>query len=423
VLPGSSCAKFDTYLMPALLGGDAGMNDVAPAGSARDGCAFTIRTSEASGGGIRQPTEAVFAVSERSVQRNSPSPLPVPEDTLPRESAFEINELAAMAKPAAPTAGMPMSTFAKRDISRTSAPVAKEPAQRHLPLFHGLEPASLNRLLLMVSVVVLILALLTLAWALTMLLYVRWFSQQAALDRAVRRGLSRNEFHLDYQPVFYTKTRKCIGLEAVLRWENVTYGLRGESWYTGKLAAPRSTAKLVEFVLSDAERELRSIAHGRKLYLMVNLWASCLASRECLRIVKARMKSFTSSHVVFVIRADDVPGQLESLAQLRQEKIRVALSGVRTTTSLSTSLLPTDFEFVKVDREVMGLDEPERARTLREIASIGRQLDIAVVADGVEGIGQYRAVEDARIELTQGFFLGKAVPAHQLPALFARLGW
>ncbi len=316
-----------------------------------------------------------------------------------------------------------MSTFAKRDISRTGAPVAKEPARRHLPLFHGLEPAFLNRLLLMVSVVVLILALLTLAWALTMLLYVRWFSQQAALDRAVRRGLSRNEFHLDYQPVFYTKTRKCIGLEAVLRWENVTYGLRGESWYTGKLAAPRSTAKLVEFVLSAAERELHSIAHGRKLYLMVNLWASCLANRECLRIVKARMKSFTSSHVVFVIRADDVPGQLESLAQLRQEKIRVALSGVRTTTSLNTSLLPTDFEFVKVDREVMGLDEPERARTLREIASIGRQLDIAVVADGVEGIGQYRAVEDARIELAQGFFLGKAVPAPQLAALFARLGW
>jgi EAL domain-containing protein (putative c-di-GMP-specific phosphodiesterase class I) len=427
-LSGSGCAKFDTYLLPALLGGNAGMNDFIPVRGTTGTCAFTISLPETSGGRIGQPTEEPFALRKRNAEKDVPetgssSGLPIPANTLPHGAAFEINDLPAMVKYASPSAGMPMPTSTKRDSSRTGSPVAKARAQRHVPLFRRPEPASLYRFFLILSVVVLILALLILAGALTMLLYVRWFSEQAALARAVRKGLKRNEFRLNYQPVFYTKTRKCIGLEAVLHWENVAYGLRGESWYTGKLAASRSTTKLVDFVLSAVERELRSITQGRKLYLMVNLWASCLENGECLRLVKTRIKSFTSSHVVFVIKADDVPEQLESLAQLRQEKIRVALSGVRTTTSLSTSVLPTDFEFVKVDREVMGLDEPERVRTLQEIAAIGRQLDIAVVADGVEGIGQYRAVEDARIELAQGFFLGKAVPAHQLPALFSRLGW
>ncbi|SDD61613.1 EAL domain, c-di-GMP-specific phosphodiesterase class I (or its enzymatically inactive variant) [Paraburkholderia lycopersici] len=277
------------------------------------------------------------------------------------------------------------------------------------------------RLLLIVSVVVLVLALLALLAAAIAFIYVRWFSERAILARAVNRGLKRNEFHLEYQPVFYTRTRKCIGLEAVLRWKNVAYGFRGEAWYMDKLADRRTTRKIIAFILSTAETELSLLANGRNLYLMVNLWKSCLGNEDCLSLIATRAEAFTASRLVFQIKAEDVPKRLSSMARLRRDKVRIALSGVRTPTAITASMLPVGFEFIKVDREVMGLEESDRLQTLQSIAAMGRQLDVAVIADGVEGIGQNHAVERAQIELAQGFFLGKAISAVRLPMLFERL--
>jgi EAL domain-containing protein (putative c-di-GMP-specific phosphodiesterase class I) len=274
-----------------------------------------------------------------------------------------------------------------------------------------------------VFVLILVLAVVALLGAVAARLYLRWFSECAILARAVNRGLRRNEFHLEYQPVFYTRTRKCIGLEAVLRWKNVAYGLRGETWFMDKLADRRSARKLVAFILSTAERELVLYADGRKLCLMVNLWASYLGNEESLSLIATRARSFASSRLVFQVNAGEMPARLSSVVRLRRDKVRIALCGVRTSTTITASMLPAGFEFIKVDRDVMGLDVSDRLRTLKEIAAVGRQFDVAVIADGVEGVGQYHAVGRAQIELAQGFFLGKAISAAQLPTLFEKLDW
>jgi sensor c-di-GMP phosphodiesterase-like protein len=101
------------------------------------------------------------------------------------------------------------------------------------------------RWLVILSVLILVIALLALIGA-AAFVYLRWFRERATLARVVNRGLRRN----GYQPVCCTRTRKCIGLEAVLRWKNVAYGLRGEAWFMKKLADRRSTKKIVAFILS-----------------------------------------------------------------------------------------------------------------------------------------------------------------------------
>lgn len=318
------------------------------------------------------------------------------------------------------------SNGSREDASSAAPAKADRPANqatRPAPPRRRTVPTVNYRLFLFISVLVLVLALLVLLGAAVALIYLRWFSERATLARAVNRGLRRNEFHLEYQPVFYTKTRKCIGLEAVLRWENVAYGLRGEAWYMDKLAGCRATTKIVAFILSTAETELGLLASGRNLYLMVNLWDSCLGNEECLSLIVTGAKSFTSSRLVFQINAEDLPARLNSIVRLRRDKVRVALSGVRTSTAITASMLPAGFEFIKVDRDVMGLEESARLQTLQAIAAMGRELDVAVIADGVEGIGQNHAVGRAQIELAQGFFLGKAISAARLPMLFEKLDW
>jgi EAL domain-containing protein (putative c-di-GMP-specific phosphodiesterase class I) len=334
----------------------------------------------------------------------------------PRET---VGLVVATPKPAAPASGMSVPNLADQTPPASKSRLVKRATAPH----RNTVPAASYQLFLIVSVVVLVLALLTLLAAAIAFVYFRWFSACAVLARAVNRGLKRNEFHLEYQPVFYTRTRKCIGLEAVLRWTNVAYGFRGEAWYMAKLADRRATRKIIAFILSTAEAELGLLTNSRNLYLMVSLWESCLGNEDCLSLISTRARSFTSSRLVFQIKAEDVPKRLRSMLRLRRDNVRVALSGVRTPAAITASMRFPGFEFIKVDRDVMGLEESDRLRTLQAISAMGRQLDVAVIADGVEGIGQNHAVERAHIDLAQGFFLCKAMSADRLPTLFERLDW
>ncbi len=390
------------------------MNAFVHAESTRGTCAFRDGNLDASGVGFadtqkEQRTSGTVQAQVNGFLEDTLSAPSAQTDPAPHETLRETRDGVATAKPAEPASGMPAPN---RLLEKHALPSRNSMSVDHY-----------YRWILTASVLILVLALLALLGVAGTLLYLRWFSEPAILARAVNRGLRRNEFHLEYQPVFYTKTRKCIGLEVVLRWKNVAYGLRGETWYMDKLADRRLAMKIVAFVLSTAGKELDRLADGRTLYVMINLWASYLDNEECLSLIAARARSFTSSRLVFQVRADDLPQQLSSMTRLREDKLRLALSAVRAATSITATALPVGFEFIKVDRDVMGLEESQRLRTLRAIAAAGRELDVVVIADGVEGSAQYDAVGRAGIDLAQGFFLGKAIPVGLLPAFFERLDW
>ncbi|ABE37035.1 EAL domain protein [Paraburkholderia xenovorans LB400] len=421
--PDHGCAEAGAFLLPAAFG-DAGMKAFIPADAIRKACAFHPANPGASSpsfpatNAVQRAPDAVETQpgSRRLDALSAPS---ADMDSSPPGVARNAGDVTPSTKPVESPAGASMP--GRMDWALPAGHFHQP--KKHAGPTNQTISAAHYRWLLFASVLVLTVALLVLFGASGALLYLRWFSERAILARAVNRGLRRNEFHLEYQPVFYTRTRKCIGLEVALRWKNEAYGLRGEGWYMDKLVDRRSTRKLVAFVLSTAETELAGLANGRKLYLMVNLWKTCLESEECLSLIAATARSFTVSRLVFQVKADDLPQQLGSLERLRADRVRVALSGIRTTTSLTASALPAGLEFIKIDRDVMGLDEADRLWTLQTIAAAGRQLNIAVIADGVEGSGQYLAVGRARIDLAQGFFLGKAIPVAQLPVFFARLDW
>ncbi|MFM0198737.1 EAL domain-containing protein [Paraburkholderia fungorum] len=424
VFPGGPCAQAGAFLLPAPFG-DAGMREFAHADGTRGTCAFHLASLHTSSAGVAVISEEQHDAGTGQMQLNGSRENALPAisakaDPLTNEAAPQTAKLvAATPKPAEPPSGM----FVPRPSNRAPAVSGSHVVERRASPDRYIVPMADYHLFLVISVVVLVLALLALLGAAAAFLYLRWFSERAILARAIRRGLRRNEFSLEYQPVFYTRTRKCIGLEVVLRWRNVVYGLRGEAWYMDKLADRRATTKIVAFILSTAERELGILANGRNLYLMVNLWASCLGNEDCLSLIVAKAKSFTSTRLVFQIKADDLPERFSSMVRLRRDKVRVALSGVRTSAAIAASMLPAGFEFIKVDRDVMGLEDSDRLQTLQAIAAMGRQLDVAVIADGIEGVAQNHAVGRAQIELAQGFFLGKAISVVQLPMLFEKLDW
>lgn len=72
------------------------------------------------------------------------------------------------------------------------------------------------------------------------------------LRRAARIGLRRGKFHVVYQPIVDTRTRHCVGVEALLRWDHPKFGAGGPGHFIGEPERTRLLSALICFVLREA---------------------------------------------------------------------------------------------------------------------------------------------------------------------------
>ncbi|MFC0698428.1 EAL domain-containing protein [Paraburkholderia humisilvae] len=399
---GSDCAGPAVVRLPAPLGG-MGMNQTLNTDT-RVACRFTHVTSKADGGGqtststdsTAQPSAAGGIVSDTSVAPN--------QDVLPASGMMG----ASFVQPSTPH----LSTTPPDDTQSSTQPVSRDADTPGPALQWGL--------LIRVGIAILLgAALLGALIAGFLIARARWFSPRATLARAARRGLRRNEFHLEYQPVFFTRTQKCVGLEVMLRWRNSVHGIRGADWYMDQLDRSPIAERILNYVFETAATELEGLNQSESLYLIIDVPASMLESADSIaKLVRMAERLAKASHVVLQLPIDDVTEVLSAVAKVRNDKIRVGVSHVRSASQKLESVARAGCEFVKVDRDVMGLEEGARAHQLQELASAGRRLNMAVVVDGVEGVSQFHAVGRAHIDLAQGFYLGKAISASRFSTFF-----
>jgi len=76
-----------------------------------------------------------------------------------------------------------------------------------------------------------------------------WVRPKARLQRAARIGVLRGEFHVVYQPIVDTRTRHCVGVEALLRWGHPKFGAGCPELFIGALGGMRLLGAWTSFVL------------------------------------------------------------------------------------------------------------------------------------------------------------------------------
>ncbi len=105
----------------------------------------------------------------------------------------------------------------------------------------------------------------------------------------------------------------------------------------------------------------------------------------------------------------DVPGVVERLTELRRMGVRVSLDDFGTGYSTLTWLHGLPIDQIKIDRSFVAPlpDHAASVALVRGVVALARELDIAVVAEGVETDAQLDALLGAGAELVQGFLFGR----------------
>jgi len=102
--------------------------------------------------------------------------------------------------------------------------------------------------------------------------------------------------------------------------------------------------------------------------------------------------------------------------------VQFALSGIGPSFTELRWHSQSNFEMIKIDRDIFELTPYERSRHFESIISMAHRLDAVVVVEGVETAVQHAAVRTTQAEFGQGFFYGRALSIGRLAAFLASGG-
>ena len=231
--------------------------------------------------------------------------------------------------------------------------------------------------------------------------------QLAARRGEIDRFLSGNGLTMVYQPIVNLRSRAVIGLEALARFHSLPLRPPNE-WFASAVELELGV-QLEMMAIKSAMTGLPNLPAGA--YLSVNCSPRAAMSSELAALVDGN----TSRMVVEITEheaIEDYAMLAARLEGLREHGVRVAIddAGAGFASLRHTLLLRPDI--LKVDtsltRNIDG-DRAKRALT-SALVSFGVEMDIAIVAEGIETREELDELVALGVPFGQGFYLGKPAP-------------
>ena len=247
------------------------------------------------------------------------------------------------------------------------------------------------------------------------------------LERDLRHALERNEFVVYYQPQINAQTRKIVCAEALVRWDHPEKGRISPYIFIPIAEATGLIQGIGEWVLEKSCEQLKS---WRKLGLdairiAVNLsarqfdqanlsqWLTDLLQRHQIDPSQIELE-LTESTLV-----DDIPRSIEQLKQLKSIGIKVAMDDFGTGYSSLSYLQQFPFDILKIDRSfIQNIDQnPKSAAIAQAIITMAHQLNLRVVAEGVETLHELTFANENNCDEIQGYFFSEPITSEQFTQL------
>ncbi|WP_322417112.1 putative bifunctional diguanylate cyclase/phosphodiesterase [Mesorhizobium huakuii] len=241
-----------------------------------------------------------------------------------------------------------------------------------------------------------------------------------ALATDLRQAIERGELSLHYQVQTSVQTGATCGYEALLRWTHPVHGMVPPAEFIPIAEENGSILAIGEWVLRTACRQAASWDNGHKI--AVNLSPVQFAHADLATLVhqilvetglspKRLELELTESTIV----ADKVR-TLHVLRQIKALGVTIAIDDFGTGYSSLDTLRSFPFDKIKLDRSFMADVErsPQAKAIIRAVLTLGRSLDIPVLAEGVETHVQLTILQVEGCNEAQGYFLGRPKPIDQI---------
>jgi len=251
--------------------------------------------------------------------------------------------------------------------------------------------------------------------------------EQQSLETAIRLALQRNEFVLHYQPKLDLNTGQIVGAEALIRWHQPDHGWVYPSAFIPVAEDSGLIVPLSQWVLGQACEQAQA-------------WQAAGLAPICISVnisaIDFRQRDFVPNLAAILERTSLAPGllELEITESVLMQNVEDTLTTLRAIKTMGVRLAVDDFgtgysslsylrrfpiDVLKIDQSfIRGLSKnPQDAQLISAIISLGKSLDLNIIAEGVETVEQLDFLKAHQCEEGQGYLFSKAVAADEFALL------
>ena len=246
--------------------------------------------------------------------------------------------------------------------------------------------------------------------------------------RQLRTDFADNRLALWYQPQLSLETGKVIGAEALLRWKTSDGSYISPTVFIPLAEYSGLIIDIGDWVIDQACLQIKSLTAlgyndiGISVNVSIpqfrrtNFVDSIIATTEKHQIDKARLELEITENILM----DDPQVVIDSLIKVKANGIHIALDDFGTGYSSMSYLQQLPLDRLKVDRSFINdITKPGKSLIADTIIRLGKEMNLKVIAEGIEDVEQQEHLIAQGCDEVQGFYYAKPMPENEFIAYLA----
>lgn len=254
--------------------------------------------------------------------------------------------------------------------------------------------------------------------------------ERLTLENQLRRAVERNEFVLYYQPKVSIDSGRIIGAEALVRWKHPELGIVSPAKFIPIAEETGLIVEIGQWVLRSACAQVQAWAKLGlpPLSVAVNVSGAQFKQRKVWHAVRGALAHSALPPEQLVLELtesvlmENATDNIEMLNELKEMGLKLAVDDFGTGYSSLTYLKRFPLDQLKVDRSfVSGLpEERDSLAIVGAIIALARELNLKVVAEGVETKEQLHFLRSRACDEYQGYLCSRPAPPEAFAILVRR---
>ncbi len=243
-------------------------------------------------------------------------------------------------------------------------------------------------------------------------------------------ALKQDELELYYQPKISLENEEIIGFEALLRWNNPTYGMIQPDHFIPLAEQTGMIKPIGLWVLRTACLQIKQFQAYTKRQLSISVNLSIIQLKDSSiaeKIATILRETGTPAHIVEVeitesVAFQDEPGILLRLQELKEVGLSIAIDDFGTGYSSFSRLKLFPFDTLKIDiefvRAISSNAHKDRA-IIKSIIQLAKNLELSTLAEGVENEQQLAFLKEQECDAIQGYLFYRPLPVAAIIEILA----
>jgi EAL domain-containing protein (putative c-di-GMP-specific phosphodiesterase class I) len=246
--------------------------------------------------------------------------------------------------------------------------------------------------------------------------------EKIRISNAFNDALKNNEIQLYYQPLINFKTGEIDGFEALMRWIHPEKGFISPGLFIPIIEENGQILEASKWAFRESCNALKRIqersGYHAPLHMSVNFSSTDFSSdgfvENIYNTISETDVPVERIHLEITERLLMAQPETakETLNMCRKAGMGISIDDFGTGYSSLSYLHSFPINILKVDQSfVRDMDKnPSSSELVRSIVSLGKNLDMSIVAEGVETLEEAQVLKEMGCDFAQGYYFAKPMP-------------